>query len=279
MKIGFHVSISGSIDLSIDRALKLDCSTFQIFSRNPRSWTSKPLDKIKVEKFKSKLKSSGIKPVFSHMPYIPNLSSPNKEIYRKSVDSLLEEIDRCNILGIPYLVVHLGSHIGTENKIGLDLLVSALANASDSSSLTILLENSPGSGNHLGSTFEELRDILIGVGGNKLGVCFDTCHAFAAGYDISTKAGLFAVLKLFNTTVGLRKLKLVHLNDSTGALGSGIDHHEDIGFGMIGENGIRCILASPLGNRPLIMETPTETHKGNIDNLKKVLELSSKHGQ
>jgi deoxyribonuclease IV len=274
VKLGFHVSISGSIDQSFERAQEIGCTAFQIFTRNPRTWRSKPLDPTEVKAFRSKHRSSKIVPVFSHMPYLPNLASPDETIYKKSVDALIEETQRCSALDIRYIVTHIGSHVGTNVKDGKTRLIQSLGRAADEGGPMILLENDSGSGSHMGSRFRDIADLIKEVGGTRIGSCFDTCHAFAAGYDLTTKEGFTKTLRELAKTIGFSKLKLVHLNDSVGGLGSGIDHHDHIGLGKIGEEGFRLILASQLSKKPMVMETPMDTRRIDIDNMKKVQELT-----
>jgi deoxyribonuclease-4 len=274
VKLGFHVSISGSIDQSFDRAQEIGCTAFQIFTRNPRTWRSKPLDPTEVKAFRSKHRSSKIGPVFSHMPYLPNLASPDETIYKKSVDALIEETQRCSALDIRYIVTHIGSHVGTNVKDGKTRLIQSLGRAADEGGPMILLENDSGSGSHMGSRFRDIADLIKEVGGTRIGSCFDTCHAFAAGYDLTTKEGFTKTLRELAKTIGFSKLKLVHLNDSVGGLGSGIDHHDHIGLGKIGAEGFRLILASQLSKKPMVMETPLDTRRIDIDNMRKVQELA-----
>jgi len=274
VKLGFHVSISGSIDLSFDRATKLGCTTFQIFTRNPRAWRTKPLQIGEIKSFRRKHRESKITPVFSHMPYIPNLASPRDDIYEKSLDALIEEIDRCNELGIRYIVTHIGSHTGSGIAEGKTRLIQALGRAADEEGPMILLENSSGSGDQMGSRLDELAEITKLIGGTRVGICFDTCHAFAAGYDIARKEGLNTTLREITRTVSFSRLKLVHLNDSLGELGSRIDHHEHIGLGKIGQEGFRHILTSQLIKRPLIMETPIDDKRSDGENMKRVYKLA-----
>jgi deoxyribonuclease-4 len=274
VKLGFHVSISGSIDLAFDRAQKLGCTAFQIFTRNPRAWKTKPLKTIEIKSFQRKHRESKINPVFSHMPYIPNLASPRDDIFKKSLESLIEEIDRCNELGIKYLVTHIGSHTGIGIVKGKTRLIQALGRAVDEEGPMILLENSSGSGDQMGSRLDELAELIKAIDDKRVGICFDTCHAFAAGYDIANKEGLKTTLHEITRTVGFSRLKLIHLNDSLGVLGSRIDHHEHIGLGKIGQDGFRHILASQLIKRPLIMETPTDDKRSDIENMEKVYALA-----
>jgi deoxyribonuclease IV len=274
LKLGFHISISGSIDQSFDRARENGCTTFQIFTRNPRAWRSKPLDPTEVKAFRSKHRSSKIRQVFSHMPYLPNLASPNEIIYKKSVNALIEETQRCSELGIRYIVTHIGSHVGTGVKDGKSRLIQSLGRAADEDGPIILLENDSGSGSHMGSRFEDIADLIKEIGSTRIGSCLDICHAYAAGYDLTTKEGLTWTLHQLGETIGFSRLKLVHLNDSVGSLGSRIDHHDHIGLGKIGEEGFRLILASQLSKRPMVMETPMDARRIDVDNMRKVRELA-----
>ena len=264
----------------MDRAVELGCDTFQIFTRNPRSWSFSKLNQGIVQQFKEKLRQHHIAPVFGHTSYILNLSSPEETVYSKSVESLATELRRCCELGIPYLVTHLGSHLGAGNEIGLHQVISAIKEALSQADneVVLLVENAAGSQNAVGSKFEELRDIINGLDDpHRVGVCLDTCHCFAASYDLRTREVVEETLKCFDRAVGLRLLKLVHLNDSKAPFGSHIDRHEHIGLGMIGEKGFRSILSSPLGRRPLILETPVDGKRDDMENLLKVKELAGLH--
>ena len=277
MKVGFHISIQGTLDRSVDRAVKLGCNTFQIFTRNPRSWSFSGLDPRVVESFKEKLERSRIEPVFGHTPYLLNLSSPNEPVYSKSVESLMVELGRCGELGIPYLVTHLGSHLGTGVEPGLSRVTLAINRALSEADneVVLLMENTAGGLNTIGSRFEELGEILDGLDNpRRVGICLDTCHCFAAGYDLRNRNAVKETMRSFDRAVGLKRLRLVHLNDSEAPLGSHIDRHEHIGLGMIGEEGFRRILRSPLGVRPLILETPVDGGRDDLGNLLKVKQLA-----
>jgi len=277
MKIGFHVSIEGSVDKAVDRALKLGCNTFQIFTKNPRQWMPRTLTSEETMAFTEKVQINDVKPVFGHMAYLPNLASSKDAVYSRSVTMLILELKRCRQLKIPYLVIHLGSHLGAGVEFGFTRIINAIDRAFEvvDGSVTLLLENSAGSGNSMGSSFEELEHIMSRLFDSKrVGICFDTCHAFAAGYDLRSQKSVEATLKAFDTIIGFGKLKLVHLNDSKGDLNSHIDRHEHIGEGRIGDEGIRNVLESRLGQFPLILETPRDEKTGDIENLRKVHLLS-----
>jgi deoxyribonuclease-4 len=281
VRVGFHVSIAGGISNSVNNAKKLGCTAFQIFSRNPRGWAAKPLPQGEVESFKNRLCASGIEKtsVVVHMPYLPNLSGPTGELYEKSVKILTEEMQRCNLLGISYLVIHLGSHMGMGSNSGIDQLVNALTVASACSKsenrVVVLLENNVGQKNSVGATLEELRLILDRLDNSKrFGVCIDTCHLFASGYDLRTKEDVNIIFEKIKAIVGMKELKIVHLNDSKGGLGSNLDRHEHIGLGSIGVEGITSFLNyEAIQALPIIMETPIDRTRGDEQNLRVVLDM------
>jgi deoxyribonuclease-4 len=276
IRVGFHVSIAGGISNSVDNAKKIGCTAFQIFNRNPRGWAAKPLATDDVHLFKTKLSASGIEKnsVIVHMPYLPNLSGPDGGFYKKSVETLTGEMQRCSALGIPYLVIHLGSHMGKGQASGTSQLVNAIesAQAKSGSAPVVLLENNAGQKNSIGGNFEELRMILDRLDNPKqFGICIDTCHLFASGYDLRTKADVDKTLEKFDNTVGLRELKFIHLNDSKGPLGSNLDRHEHIGLGQIGAEGLAAFLNyRAIWGLPVIMETPIDEKREDEQNLKVV---------
>ena len=275
MKIGSHVSIADSIDLSVDRANDIGCDTFQIFTRSPRMWKARTLSEEEVASFKDKLGKTEINPVISHMPYLPNLSSSNPAPYKRSVDTLRLELERCNLLGIPYLVTHLGSHLGKGKEEGQKQIVNAIDTAISGLDKhpMILLENTSGKKNEVGSTFIEIGEIINRVSTEHIGVCFDTCHAYARGYDITTPAGLEETINEIESNIGFDRIKVVHLNDSKGELGSRMDRHNHIGLGNIGEKGFINFLSNPFKDKPLILETPIDEFRSDKDNLAKAREL------
>lgn len=273
-----HVSIAGSLDLAVDRAKDAGCDVFQQFTRNPRGWGYKPLSDDDGALYKKKCATTGLLPV-DHMPYLPNLASPKPEIYEKSVQTLSAELDRCGRLGIPYLVTHLGHHLGDGMSGGRARVIKAVNIALESSDTKtmLLLENTAGEKNSVGSSFEHIGAILAGLSQpERIGICFDTCHAFAAGYELRTEEGLAATLAQFDEQVGLSQLKVIHLNDTKGDLGSGLDRHEHIGMGFIGEDGFRRILHNPVFARlPLVCETPVDERRDDRGNIRKVRELAA----
>jgi deoxyribonuclease-4 len=273
MQVGCHVSASGSIDKSVDNAVERDCSAFQIFTRSPRSWHAKDLTKEVIDAFKSKLKASKIDrfATCAHMPYLPNLATPKDDAFEKSVNTLINEVERCAQLGIPYLVTHLGSHLGTGEEAGIKKLVEALTKAGQTKNdVMILLENTAGQKNSVGSDFKQLGEIFKQLKpGKKFGVCLDTCHAFVAGYDLRTADKVKETFKEFNKHVGIENLKILHLNDARGEIGCNLDRHYHLGLGGIGEEGIKSVVKFANKKKiPIILETPIDDDRDDFENVK-----------
>jgi len=273
MQIGCHVSASGSIDKSVDNAVERDCSAFQIFTRSPRSWHAKELTKEVIDAFKSKLKDSKIDrfAICAHMPYLPNLATPKNDAFEKSVNTLINEVERCAQLGIPYLVTHLGSHLGTGEEAGIKKLVEGLTKAGQTKNdVMILLENTAGQKNSVGSDFKQLGEIFKQLKpGKKFGVCLDTCHAFVAGYDLRTVDKVKETFKEFDKHVGLENLKILHLNDARGELGCNLDRHYHLGLGGIGEEGMKSVVKFANKKKiPIILETPIDDDRNDFENVK-----------
>lgn len=281
VRIGVHVSIAGSIDKAVDRAQEKGCDTFQIFTRNPRGWKIKELTETDTARFIEKLNRTGIFPPVDHMPYLPNLAAPTDDVYVKSVAALTEELKRCNALQIPYLVTHLGSHRGSGKEAGLrrigDAINTAFSEVAIDNGVMLLLENTAGTKNSMGGTFEDIRHIMDRIEHKeRIGICFDTCHAFVAGYELRTEKGLNATMQHFDEVIGLEHLKLIHLNDAKAGLNSRLDRHEHIGLGYIGEGGFRVILHDArIRDRPMILETPVDDRRDDRGNLQKVRELAA----
>lgn len=286
--MGFHVSITGSISNSIKNAESIGCTAFQIFTRNPRGWRAKSLEMNDVKEFKSKINDSYIdkNDVVVHIPYLPNFAAPDGESYNKSKDVLAEEIIRCFELDIPFLILHLGSHLGFGEKNGINQIVNACNFALDNfhSSyrrhlrLNILIENSSGQKNSIGSKFEEIRDILDVLNDRKFGVCFDTCHAFASGYDLRTAEKVIETMNNFNDIINIKNLKVLHLNDSKGKINEKKDRHQHIGLGSIGKEGLMEVLKNKhFQNIPIIMETPNDGIQGDKENMKVVSKFIENH--
>ena len=279
MQIGAHVSISRSLDIAIDNAVERECNAFQIFTRNPRSWFAKDLDPVEVKKFKEKLQKSKIDRMATcaHMPYLPNLSSPDDDGYQKSIKSMTQEVERCHKLGIPYLVTHLGSHKGSGEENGMRRLVSALNKVAETKAdVMILLENTAGQKNSVGSDFTQLGEIFSKCKpSKKFGICLDTCHAFVAGYDLRKKEDVIKAIKKFDDVIGLENLKILHLNDSKGELNSNRDRHDHIGLGAIGKEGLgEIVKIMNKNNIPIVLETPIDDIRDDFENISKAKSLA-----
>ncbi|MGB6369582.1 MAG: deoxyribonuclease IV [Atribacterota bacterium] len=281
MKIGCHVSIAGGVDNSVIRAEELRCSTMQIFSKNASTWREKILKEDEVESFRENLKNSNINPVFIHTSYLVNLASPSDELYFKSINAFLEEMKRADILlAEPYLITHPGAHTGAGEEYGIQRIIRALNIILEKSAYLnlktmILLEDTAGSGTHLGYTFYQLKRMVEGAKDRKrIGICFDTCHAFAAGYDLSNKEGVEQTLEELDKNLGLERLKVIHLNDSKFPLGSRKDRHMHIGKGYIGLEGFKLLVNHRyLKNLPFILETPKHDEKDDLKNINLVKSL------
>ena len=277
--IGFHVSIKDSLSSAFDGATELGCTTFQIFTRNPRGWKFRPLDEEEVSSFLERRRQTSFKYVVAHMPYLPNLATPMKALMRKSRSSLGEEVKRCDSLGIDYLVAHIGSHMGKGTMVGVRNVAEACDEALEESTgkTVLLLENMAGQKNCVGARFEELRLILDLVKKRKrVGVCLDTCHLLAAGFDMTSKEAVEKTMSLFDELVGLKEIRVVHLNDSKGPLGGALDRHEHIGLGQIGREGFRAFLHhDSVTDLPLLMETPVDDRRRDAQNLQTVKRLAA----
>ncbi|MHA1879082.1 MAG: deoxyribonuclease IV [Candidatus Heimdallarchaeota archaeon] len=271
MKFGVHVSIAGSLAKAVLRAKAIRCDTFQIFTRNPRSWIAKELTDEMATAFKREVNESGIYPIFSHMPYLPNIASQEEPIYKKSLQSLEDELIRCDALSIPYTIIHLGSAKNAPKSDGLKTFIKGIDSVFDKKEFKcgLLLENTAGKEGKLGSLLEDLYEIISkSKFPHKIGICFDTCHAFASGYDIRSSIVLGEILDEIDEQIGLEKLKIIHCNDSVFDLGSGRDRHEHIGMGKIGIEGFKHLLSEKrLRSVPFICETPVDYRRNDRSQL------------
>ncbi|MDD2360774.1 MAG: deoxyribonuclease IV [Syntrophaceticus schinkii] len=261
MPFGAHMSIAGGMDQAVWRGQKVGCDTIQVFVKNASRWKAKPLAPEDISRFRQALRETRISPVIAHNSYLINLASPDEDLWMKSLDALIVEVERCAALEIPFLVMHPGAHTGAGEEVGLNRITIALNEVlkrTDNSKVTILLESTAGQGSILGGRFDHLAKLLSeSFNPERLGICLDTCHIFAAGYDLRTNDACEETFKEFDQIVGLDKLKAIHLNDSQGELGSRRDRHEHIGMGRIGLEGFRWIVNnSELSCLPLILETP-----------------------
>lgn len=260
--IGSHMSIAGGVDKAPARAASVGCTALQIFVKNNNRWDGPPITPAQAENFGRELEAAGIalENVFAHTCYLINLASPKPEQHEKSVNALVDELERCGQLGLPGLVMHPGSHVGSGREAGIERIAAGLQEAiarTPSVKTRVLLETTAGTGDNLGATFEDLADIMTSTDRpDRLGVCLDTCHIFAAGYEIRDEASYEKTMKDFERIVGFRNLRAVHLNDSMKPFGSRKDRHEHIGRGEIGEEAFRLLLADKRFRKiPMSLET------------------------
>jgi deoxyribonuclease-4 len=278
LRLGIHTFTSGSLEKAALRAAGLGANTFQIFSASPRMWRSRPADPFQIKLMRAARDRFGLHPLAIHVNYLVNLAALDPEVRSRSIEAFRAELERASAIGAEYLVLHPGNCRGRSVEEGIAAFVLGLRDAADGfrgHGLTVLLENTAGSGAHLGSRFEELqsiRELARDLTDLPVGYCLDTCHLLAAGFNIATAAGLRATLRAAGETLGLTNVHLVHANDSKTPLGSRVDRHANIGEGHIGLEGFRRILAHPkLRRKPFILETPV-VHEGddrrNLDTLK-----------
>ena len=260
--LGAHISIAGGLHKALEAAEAIGATTVQIFTANQRTWATKPLDEEEVALFHKALKETGVRYVMSHDSYLINLGSPHPDVRKKSITAFRNEILRCLALGISFLNFHPGAALDESVEICQERIVEALLSMADCfvqpTELVLLLETMAGQGSVLGAPFEQLASIIERVKNRiPIGVCLDTCHTFAAGYDMRTKEALDATLKEFDRVIGLKYLRAMHLNDSLYGLGSHRDRHCPIGEGMIGKEGFSAIMQEPrLTCLPKYLETP-----------------------
>lgn len=280
MRFGFHIPISGGLDKVPERAIQRQCDTIQIFTRSPRLWRSRALVEEEVNVFKGGIAEAGIRPVVVHTQYLVNLGAADSSLWRRSWQSLGEELGRAALLGAQFVVTHPGSRGKSLPTVAVKRAGRAIQRALEESMgaqyIVPLLENTAGGGGLLGARFEELAAIAEATGmWERLGFCLDTAHAYEAGYDIASEEGLEAALTELDRVWGLEKLKVVHANESATPLGSHRDRHWDIGQGGIGEEGFRLILSHPkLQDLPFIMETPTFELKRDLRNMAAIRRLA-----
>jgi deoxyribonuclease-4 len=272
------MSIAGGVHRALERARSIRCESVQIFTRNQLRWSSPALQEEEIRCFHRL--GPQFKGVLAHASYLINLAAPDQEIHRKSIDALTEELRRCSILGIPALILHPGSHRGRGVEWGIERLVEGARRVYTEDRLShvrLTLETTTGGGSTLGGSFEQLRDLLgaLEAAGIPVGVCFDTCHVFAAGYELRTRSGYRATWKRFDRVIGKKHLVALHLNDSLGELGSGRDRHEHIGRGRIGVSGFRRLARDPaLAGLAGILETPKgRDMQEDVENLRLLRKL------
>lgn len=275
MNIGAHMSAAGGVDKALERGKSIDIDVVQLFTKNQRQWAAPPLKAENVDSFRNQ--ASSFYSIFSHTSYLINLASPQNELYEKSITSMADELKRALELGIKMVVLHPGAHMGSGIPQGIERIARGiissyeLAGVEASEKVRILLETTAGQGSTIGSKFEELHDILDLLQGFDISVsiCLDTCHIFAAGYDISRAEVYEKTITLLNERVGLDQVRVIHLNDSQGELGSGRDRHQHIGSGKIGVEGFRLIVNDRRFREiPMCLETPKGPDmKEDLENL------------
>lgn len=259
--LGAHMSIAGGVHTAVERATKIGCTTMQMFVKNNTQWKGKLLSADDISTYKKLLSESSIDPVVVHDTYLINLAATNKQILRKSRAALRDELDRAETLGVPYLNFHPGSHIGAGEQEGIKRIAESLDIIHEQTKgyhVKSVLETTAGQGTAVGYRFEQLRAIIDRVQEKeRMAVCVDTCHVFAAGYDIATEEGYEATFREFDEVIGLDRLAAFHVNDSKRELGSHVDRHEHIGKGKIGKEGFRFLMNDErFRSIPKILETP-----------------------
>ncbi|MCD4785154.1 MAG: deoxyribonuclease IV [Candidatus Eremiobacteraeota bacterium] len=261
MKIGGHFPISKGLVKALEMTGRAGGNTMQFFTKNPGQWKSKKIDPMIAGRFIQAAKKKEIAPLIVHDSYLINLASADEELLRKSIKAFIEEIERAEMLSAKYIVTHMGAHKGAGEKSGLEILTRSVAESIEKTpgmDVTILLETTAGQGTQLGYSFSHIGHVIKNVrDSERLGVCLDTCHIFAAGYDITSDEGYKKTLDEFEREIGLKNLKVVHVNDAKKPLGSRVDRHEFIGKGHIGIGAFERIVNDPgFSNIPLILETP-----------------------
>lgn len=278
-KIGFHLSVAGGINLAIDKAAELGINALQVFLKNSNRWTAPPLPEKDIIAFRDKWKSYPGLSICAHTGYLINPAGDGENL-EKSLILLADEIQRAEVLGIKKLVLHPGNHKGAGVEEGIKQIAFNIDSIleSDNTEVEILLETTAGQGSSVGHRFEHIRDIIAASKyPDRFGVCLDTCHIFAAGYDITTEAGYRKTIEEFDRIIGIDKLKLFHLNDSKKGCGSKVDRHDHIGLGLIGSEGISYFLNDGrFDNTDFILETPDDEIRSDRDNLELILSLIHK---
>jgi deoxyribonuclease-4 len=281
MLLGAHLSVAGGVDKAFDRAKAINCTAFQIFTKSNRQWKAAPIDPATVAAYHQRQAQTGLAPVICHASYLINLGAPDETIWQKSINALVIELERCELLKIPYLVLHPGAHMGAGVEAGINRVVQALDTVHTrlpNYAVKIALEITAGQGTTLASNFDEMAAMLAQTAqSDRLAVCFDTCHALAAGYEFRTPAAYQAMLADFDRIIGLKRLTVIHVNDSEKDLGSRVDRHAHIGAGCIGLEPFGYFLNDPrLRHIPFLLETPKDNDPDddirNLENLRSLLE-------
>ncbi|TLM62825.1 MAG: deoxyribonuclease IV [Deltaproteobacteria bacterium] len=252
------MSVAGGLEQAFARALAVGATAVQIFTKNANRWSAPPVTAAEARAFRDAWQASGIGPVMVHDAYLINLAAPDPDNWARSKAAMREELQRCSALGIPFLIAHPGAHVGSGAATGIARIRAALAEifADSDPAVRLLLENTAGQGSYLGGTFEELAQMMEGFG-ERVGVCFDTCHAHAAGFDLASAEGYEQTMAAFAREIGFGQLFAFHLNDSLKGCGSRVDRHAHIGAGAIGTDGFARLVRDPrFVHLPMVLETP-----------------------
>ena len=269
-RLGAHMSVAGGVPRAVDRAIAHRCDALQIFAKNANQWRGRVLPADEIREFRAKVKASGIRPVVSHASYLINLATTSRGLRRQSLDAMGDELDRAEALGLLGVVLHPGCFTAGNEADGLELIAEGLLDLLRErrrGRTMVLLEHTAGQGTALGSTFEQLASIIGKMNDHRrVGVCLDTCHLLASGYDICSPEGYASTFRQFERLVGFDRLKVLHLNDSKKALGSRIDRHQHIGEGCLGLEPFRRIVNDRRFRAlPMLLETPkTEGRSPNV---------------
>lgn len=272
--LGTHVSTSGGVSQAPARGLAVGVHAIQLFAKNNNQWLGKIPDATEVEKFKAERKRCEIQVAFSHAGYLINLASPDEKNHSQSLKSMQMELELAEIYGLDFIVLHPGAHVGSGEAVGTAKIIQSLNHLFEKtapSKVPILLETTAGQGSAIGYKFEQLAALIDGVKDKKrIGICLDSCHVFAAGYDLRTAKDYAATWKEFDRTIGLKKLRAIHLNDSKKDLGSRVDRHDHIGAGCLGVEAFRHFMNDPkLQELPMVLETPKDDPiQDDLKNLK-----------
>jgi len=261
--LGAHMSIAGGVGNAFLEGKKVDCEAIQIFTKSSRQWASKPLAAEEIEQFKINRKETGIDTIVAHDSYLLNLGSPDTAMRKRSIEAFIDEIQRCEILNVSNLIAHPGSHVGAGELEGIKTIANSLNEvhrACPGYQVKVTLEITAGQGSNLGYRFEQMRNIMDATKENeRLRICFDTEHAFAAGYDIRSREGYERTFAEFDEAIGVERIAAFHLNDSKKELNSRVDRHEHIGKGCIGVEGFRLLMNDKrFWGLPMCLETPKD---------------------
>ncbi|HYP27121.1 MAG TPA: deoxyribonuclease IV [Blastocatellia bacterium] len=293
--VGVHTSIAGGLPRAAAQAAAKGCDAFQIFSRNPRGWADRPLGDEEVRAFRSERERAGLWPLAVHSVYLINLAAQDPLIQERSRNAFRQEVERCLLIGADFLVVHPGNPRTVPASAGILTAAESIRravhglklngaardrhHAGGANGLSILIENTAGQGSSIGCSFEQVADLLALLDDLPVGVCLDTAHTFASGYDISTGAGFKATVSAINRSFGFDRIRLIHCNDSKAALGSRVDRHQHIGLGHIGERAFRRLARNLKFRRiPFILETPVDDERGDEWNMNTLRRLAAFEG-